>query len=246
MRVHFVIHESFEAPGAYGTWVGERGFQASYSRVHSGEPLPSSARDIDLLVVMGGPQSPTTTVEECAHFDAAAECALIVQCVAAGKAVVGVCLGAQLIGTALGARHEPSPEKEIGVFPITLTAEGRAHPGFSHFGNGLPVGHWHSDMPGLTATATVLARSEGCPRQIIQYAERVYGFQCHMEFTPEVVELLIAASGPELAALVRRRFVQQPAALRRNDYAAMNHALFGFLDQLMADYARSRPSATPD
>ena len=96
------------------------------------------------------------------------------------------------------------------------------------------------------AAATVLARSEGCPRQIIQYAERVYGFQCHMEFTPEVVELLIAASGPELAALARRRFVQQPAALRRNDYAAMNHALFGFLDQLMADYARSRPSANPD
>ena len=95
MRVHFVIHESFEAPGAYETWVRERSFQASYSRVHAGEPLPSSARDIDLLVVMGGPQSPTTTVEECAHFDAAAECALIVQCVAAGKAVVGVCRGAQ-------------------------------------------------------------------------------------------------------------------------------------------------------
>ena len=58
MRVHFVIHESFEAPGAYGTWVGERGFQASYSRVHASEPLPSSARDIDLLVVMGGPSRP--------------------------------------------------------------------------------------------------------------------------------------------------------------------------------------------
>ena len=246
MKVHFVIHESFEAPGAYEAWVRDRGHQASYSRVYEYEPLPQLADSIDLLVVMGGPQSPTTTVEECAHFDAAAECALIVQCVAAGKAVVGVCLGAQLIGTALGARHEPSPEKEIGVFPITLTAEGRAHPGFSHFGNGLAVGHWHSDMPGLTAAATVLARSEGCPRQIIQYAERVYGFQCHMEFTPEVVELLIAASGAELAALAGRRFVQQPDALRGNDYAAMNHTLFGFLDQLMADYACSRPSATPD
>jgi anthranilate/para-aminobenzoate synthase component II len=55
---------------------------------------------------MGGPQSPSTTREECPHFDAAAECALIARCVAAGKALVGVCLGAQLLGTALGARHE--------------------------------------------------------------------------------------------------------------------------------------------
>ncbi|MEZ5608152.1 MAG: type 1 glutamine amidotransferase [Burkholderiaceae bacterium] len=241
MKVHFVIHESFEAPGAYETWVRDRGHQASYSRVYQHEPLPQSADGIDLLVVMGGPQSPSTTQAECPHFDSAAECALMAQCVAAGRAVVGVCLGAQLLGTALGAPHARSPHKEIGTFPITLTAEGKANDKFSDFGGGLEVGHWHGDMPGLTQGAKVIAFSEGCPRQIVEYGDLAYGFQCHMEFTPQVVERLIAASECELATLAAHPFVQPPAALRANDHGAMNQALFGFLDRLMAAYvAKSR------
>jgi GMP synthase (glutamine-hydrolysing) len=58
--------------------------------------------------------------------------------------------GAQLIGEALGARFAHSPEKEIGKFPIFMTAESEQNPLFSHFGNKLDVGHWHNDMPGLT------------------------------------------------------------------------------------------------
>lgn len=237
MKVHFVVHEAFEAPGAYETWVRERGYAATYSRVHAHEPLPNSIADIDLLVVMGGPQSPSTTREECPHFDAAAEQALIAACAAAGKAVVGMCLGAQLIGAALGARHAHSPEKEIGKFPIMLTADGKANDKFAHFGDVLDAGHWHSDMPGLTASAKVIASSEGCPRQIVEYGKLVYGFQCHLEFTPEVVDLLIAASEPELATLASHRYVQQPAALRAHDWQVMNGKLFVFLDRLMQAYA---------
>lgn len=66
--------------------------------MYAGEPLPQSVDGIDLLVVMGGPQSPTTSLAECPHFDSAAEQVLIRRCAQAGKAVVGVCLGAQLIG----------------------------------------------------------------------------------------------------------------------------------------------------
>lgn len=240
VRVHFVVHESFEVPGAYERWVGDRKYASSYSRVYAQEPLPQSVQDIDLLVVMGGPQSPSTTTDECPHFDAAAERALIANCVVAGKAVIGVCLGAQLIGEALGAKHERSPEKEIGNFPIVLTSEGKANAKFAEFGDTLGVGHWHNDMPGLTRVAKILAHSEGCPRQIIEYGDLVYGFQCHMEFTHEVVELLIAASERELAASKADRFVQQPDALRANDYHSMNGKLFGFLDNLVAAY-RSAP-----
>ena len=240
MRVHFVIHESFEAPGACETWARDRGFEIGHSRLYDHEPLPRFIDGIDLLMVMGGPQSPSTTREECPHFDAAAECALIAACVNAGKAVVGVCLGAQLLGEALGARCEHSPEKEIGKFPIALTAEGRANGKFAHFGDTLAVGHWHSDMPGLTANARVLATSAGCPRQIIEYGELAYGFQCHMEFTPAVVERLIAASGKDLEALAAHRFVQQPDALRAHDWDDMNRTLYGFLDRLMEAYAARR------
>ena len=236
MKVHFIVHESFEAPGAYETWVKARGHDASYSRVYANQALPADASHFDLLVVLGGPQDPATTVAQCPHFDAAAECRLIRQAITAGKAVVGICLGSQLIGEALGARFGHSPEKEIGKFPIRLTTAGKADGKVAHFGEVLQVGHWHNDMPGLTADAKVLATSEGCPRQIVEYSNLVYGFQCHMEFTAEVVELLIAASEGELATLTDHRFVQQPAALRANNWDEMNHKLFVFLDHLVEEY----------
>ena len=184
MHVHFVVHEAFEAPGAFERWAKDRGHCIGYSRVYLGDSLPDSVEKIDLLVVMGGPQSPATSREDCPHFDAAAEKSLIAACVAGRKAVVGVCLGAQMIGDALGAGFSHSPEKEIGKFPIVLTDSGRRNEKFSHFGPVLEVGHWHNDMPGLTSDATIIATSEGCPRQIVEYTNLVYGFQCHMEFTP--------------------------------------------------------------
>ena len=140
MHMHFVVHESFEAPGAFETWAGSRGHSTGYSRVYAGGALPMSVDGIDLLVVMGGPQSPATTTAECPHFDAVAEKNLIAEAVSAGKAVVGVCLGAQLIGEALGAPYERSPNKEIGKFPITLTEEGLGNDKFAHFGRSLEVG----------------------------------------------------------------------------------------------------------
>lgn len=231
MRVHFVIHEHFEAAGAYAVWAADRGHEVSYSHLYAGDRLPADMDRFDLLIVMGGPQSPATTTEECPHFDAAAEKALIQAAVSAGKAVIGVCLGSQLIGEALGAPFEHSPEKEIGKFPIRLTPEGLSNPKFAHFGPELEAGHWHNDMPGLTDSATIIATSEGCPRQIVEYGDLVYGFQCHMELTPEVVELLIAAER-DLTKWTGYRFVQQPDALRANDYREMNRKLFGFLDKL--------------
>lgn len=235
MHVHFVVHESYEAPGAFECWAKDRGYSIAYSRVYRGEVLPGSAAGIDLLVVMGGPQSPATPRDVCPHFDAAAEKSLIAACVAAQKAVVGVCLGAQMIGDALGAGFGHSPEKEIGKFPIVLTDSGLRNEKFSHFGAVLEVGHWHSDMPGLTPEAKVIAASEGCPRQIVEYTNLVYGFQCHMEFTPEVIEGLVAAE-QDLPMWRHHRFVQTPDVLRCHDFSEMNEKLYGFLDKLVHAY----------
>lgn len=238
MHVHFVVHESFEAPGAFASWVRDRRYSVAYSRMYLGDTLPASADGIDLLVVLGGPQSPATTREECPHFDAAAEKSLISQCIAARKAVVGVCLGSQLIGEALGAPFSPSPKKEIGKFPIVLTEEGLRNEKFKHFGAMLEVGHWHNDMPGLTPEAKIIAYSEGCPRQIVEYTNLVYGFQCHMEFDQEVMELLIAAEAALPTLARRHRFVQPPEVLRKHDFRDMNEKLHGFLDRLVLEYRR--------
>ncbi|AHB10609.1 type 1 glutamine amidotransferase [Zymomonas mobilis] len=235
MKIHFIIHEAFEAPGAFEIWAHKNNYQTSYSRVYQGDSLPQPDK-LDLLIILGGPQSPATTIEECPHFNAKAESRLIGDCIAAGKAVIGVCLGSQLIGGALDAPYTHSPATEIGKFPITITPEGKKNLKFTAFGDGLDVGHWHNDMPGLTAEATIIAYSEGCPRQIIEYTPLVYGFQCHMEFTAEVIELLIAASEAELKAMSDRPFVQSPDSLRQNNYDDMNRKLFSFLDKLTEAY----------
>lgn len=234
MHIHFIIHEHFEAPGAYEIWGKSRGCSLSYTRVYQGDSLPEELGGTDLLIIMGGPQSPATTREECPWFDAQAEKALISRAIEAGKTVIGVCLGSQLIGEALGAAFCHSPEKEIGKFPVRLTDAGKANPLFEGFGSVLNVGHWHNDMPGLTPQAKVLAYSEGCPRQIVQYSERVYGFQCHMELTPEVVELLIEHSQSDLRRAGEFRFVETAEKLRSHDYREMNQVLFSFLDKLTA------------
>lgn len=234
MHIHFIIHEHFEAPGAYEIWGKSRGCSLSYTRVYQDEPLPEELGNTDMLIIMGGPQSPATTREECPWFDAQAEKALISRAIEEGKTVIGVCLGSQLIGEALGAAFCHSPEKEIGKFPVRLTDAGKANPLFEGFGSVLNVGHWHNDMPGLTPQAKVLAYSEGCPRQIVQYSERVYGFQCHMELTPEVVELLIEHSQNDLRRAGEFRFVETAEKLRSHDYREMNEVLFSFLDKLTA------------
>lgn len=239
MKVHFVIHENFEAPGAYETWAISKGCEVAYTRLYAGDVLPSSAEDIDLLVVMGGPQCPATTQEECAHFSAKKEKSLILKCVEEDKAVVGICLGSQLIGEALGAKFDHSPEREIGNFPIFLTEFGKSNSKFTHFGDTLSVGHWHQDMPGLTPNSKIVAYSEGCPRQIVEYTSLVYGFQCHMELTRDVVELLIN-NWDDKDTHSKYKFVDSPEKLRSHDYEDMNRKLHEFLDKLLDDYKMSK------
>ncbi|MDU5714314.1 MAG: type 1 glutamine amidotransferase [Citrobacter freundii] len=210
MRVHFVIHESFESAGAYLPWAESRGYTITWSHVYAGEAVPANADGFDMLVVFGGPQSPRTTLAECPYFDSQAEQHLI---------------------NALGAKVCQSPEKEIGHYPITLTEAGQQHPLFSHFGSPLTVGHWHNDMPGLTDQATILATSEGCPRQIVQYGNFVYGFQCHMEFTADAIEGLIQHSEQELAEAKGKRFIRSVEEMRAWDYQQMNEKLWQFLWQ---------------
>jgi len=240
MRIHFIQHEIFESPGAILVWAEKKGYNVTFSKVYEYQPLPDLVDDIDVLIVIGGPQSPDTTLMECPHFNAEAEIAIIQKCIQAKKAVVGICLGAQLIGNALGAEYEHSPEKEIGVWPIQLTTEGVQDEKLEHLASSLQVGHWHSDMPGVTAWSKILASSEGCPRQIIAYSNLVYGFQCHLELTPEVVELLIANDEQELINNTKHRFVQKPDEIRTYDYTEMNEVLFRFLDKLVAEYSMQR------
>ncbi|MFT7681710.1 MAG: GMP synthase (glutamine-hydrolyzing) [Moritella dasanensis] len=233
MRIHFIVHERFEAPGYFIEWASLHDYQVSFSRVYLYDVLPVEDDAFDLLVVLGGPQNPNTRPEECAHFDSLGEQALIKQAIAKNKAVVGVCLGAQLIGEALGAAYQASPYQEIGYFPITLTGSGHADPKLAEFDLTEVVGHWHNDMPGLTSDCEVLAVSDGCPRQIVRYSPIVYGFQCHLEFISTQLGPLIAHDQLSFNANNRRKYVQDPSVIMNHDATRMNLLLAGFMDKLV-------------
>ncbi len=231
MRIHFLIHEDFEQPAAIETWALGQKHNLSYTRFYLGEKTPIDI-NFDFLIIMGGPQSPSTSLKECSYFDGKKEIAFIKNTIENGKFVLGVCLGAQLISEALGAKTQQSPHREIGFFEIEFTAKGREDSLTSVFPQKLKVGHWHSDMPGLPKKASVLAISKGCPRQIIRYNEKVYGFMCHLEFTPKAIETMIENNQEDLKFNKTDKFIQRKKDLMAFDTYKMNNYLFDFLNKL--------------
>lgn len=229
--MHIIMHESFESPASISTWAESRGVDVSYTKLFNGDIFPEQC-DFDFLVIMGGPQSPATTLEECPHFNAQKEIDFIKKAINENKIVFGVCLGAQLIGEALGAKFDHSPNREIGVFPIALTDDGKQDPIISLFPESFMVGHWHGDMPGLTPESKVLATSDGCPRQIVRYTPIVYGFQCHFEFNKEAIRGMIENNSYELEEHKALPYIQTAEQLNSFDYSKMNNLLFTFLDKL--------------
>lgn len=237
MKVRFIQQEAWVSPGEYQAWAKRRGYEVKITRCWKYEPVPEDA-DADFLVVLGGSQCPATTKAECGFFDAEAEKALIRKYVEAGRMVVGVCLGAQLIGEALGAPYSHSPEREIGPVEARLTPEGRNDPFFASFGDVFLAGEWHNDMPGLTEDSVILAESDGCPRQIVRYGKYVYGFQTHMEFSHEIIAAGLEAIGGKLT--LTGRFIQTEEELLAFDYSEMNALLSSFLDAMAAEYRREQ------
>jgi GMP synthase (glutamine-hydrolysing) len=227
MRILCLTHADFEGPGVLETWAKQHQYDFNICKPYQGENcliLP----EFDMLVIMGGPQSPLT-IEETPYLKE--EITLIKQSISKDKIVLGFCLGAQLIGEALGARTTRSPHKEIGVFPITLTPEGMQDPLFADFPKTFPVIHWHNDMPGETQDSVLLASSQGCPKQILRYRPQVYGFQCHLEITQEGIQDLVNACPGDLKS---GQFIQTAEQLLQQDYTTIHQWMFKILDRLVA------------
>jgi GMP synthase-like glutamine amidotransferase len=112
---------------------------------------------------------------------------------AAGKRVVGICLGAQLISHALGGRVVQNPEHELGWFPISWTDDARA--AFPDLPAASNVLHWHGDTFSLPESAIRLASSDGCAEQGYVIPGKCLGLQFHMEVDPTIVEEYVAGQG---------------------------------------------------
>lgn len=226
MNILCVTHADFETPGIILDWALSRNFNFKIASPYKGEIL-SSINSYDFLIIMGGPQS-LFKIELFPYL--ADEIKLIKAAASENKKIWGFCLGAQLIGEALGANVEKSPEKEIGVYPVTLSQGGKDDPLFVGFDQVFDALHWHSDMPGLTDGSIVLASSVGCPRQVIKYGKAIYGFQCHLEITLDGVRNLVNAVPEDLSP---SRFTQIKEELLKNNYQAINDNMLELLDRFV-------------
>lgn len=196
MRLHVLQHVPFEGPGSIETWAARTGHPLARTRLYANDPLPSIDA-FDGLIVLGGPMG--------AHDEATlpwlvAEKRLIEQAIRAGRTVLGICLGAQLIADVLGARVYRNSHAEIGWFPIQRppqaldTVIGRLLP------PELDVFHWHGDTFDLPAGAVHLARSVACANQAFLYSDRVLALQFHLETTPASARALLDNCGADLTA----------------------------------------------
>ena len=226
MKILCITHADFETPGVIMDWALERSYSFEIEKPYKGDVL-SPIDNYDMLIIMGGPQSPLKIDQDPYLRD---EISLISDAIKQDKKIIGFCLGAQLIGEALGAKTERSPEKEVGVYPITLTEKGNYDPILVNFQKILDVIHWHNDMPGLSDSAEILAYSEGCPRQIIKYGKKIYGFQCHLEITLDGIKEMIRAVPEDLKP---SKFTQSESQLLNNDYTNINNTMKKILDKFV-------------
>lgn len=198
MRVHFFQHVPFEGLGSIGPWLEVHRAAVTTTRFFE-DPILPEVDGVDLLIVMGGPMSVN---DEELHPWLITEKRFIAQAIRRGRAVLGVCLGAQLIAASLGARVYPNAVREIGWFPVYVLPAPGMVPADARYSFRFPeeslVFHWHGETFDLPTGAVHLARSRACPNQAFQYGRRVVGLQFHLEMTPQTVRELIANGRDEL------------------------------------------------
>ncbi len=182
MKGLVLLHHPGEGPGTLGDFLAARGLALTSVRLFAGEAIPSG--DFDLVVVMGGPMN---VYEETRHPWLGPETAFLAQRLGAGRPVVGICLGAQLMAKALGARVVRSPREEIGWRRVALTPAGRRSPFLAGLPASFAVLQWHGDMFELPAGAELLATGADCPHQAFAHGPSL-GLQFHLETTREMVE----------------------------------------------------------
>jgi len=191
VRVHVLQHVQFEGLGSIEPWLTERGAHIRYTRFFGQDPLPESGT-YDLLVIMGGPMSvndedrfPWLRIEKQVVHDA----------ITTGTPVLGICLGAQLIASALGSQVYANAEREIGWFPVESVHESSTT---YRFPSACTFFHWHGETFDLPQSAVRLARSAGCENQAFQVQRNVIGLQFHPEMTADGARALVENCRNEL------------------------------------------------
>ena len=234
MKIHYLQHVPFEDLGSIEYWIRKYGHQCSCTKLYQGDDLPDLP-DIDWLIIMGGPMNVDETdrypwlVQEKEYIKAAIDHNLL---------VLGICLGAQLIASAMQASVVQNPVKEIGWFPVTRAAALDHHELAGIIPEEFEAFHWHGDTFELPGEAVRVAGSKACINQGFIYREHVIALQFHLESTFEGVKRLIDNCGDEISDAPYIQSAEQMLS-DENKISKINELMVKILDYQLSQFQSS-------
>jgi GMP synthase-like glutamine amidotransferase len=239
VRIHSLEHVPFEGLAQIQTWADQKKHTVTSTRLYRQDPLPPMDA-FDRLIIMGGPMGAN---EDHRFSWMKGEKLFIEESIRREKPALGICLGAQLIASILGAKVYPNREKEIGWFPIELNPPGVRNTALNRLDQRSVVFHWHGDTFDIPSGAAHLARSRACENQAFAYAKDVIGLQFHLEVAPVHIEKMIANGAQDFEDTT---FVMDPREIRDLSprfNPPLNAMLYRFLDAWAKE--ETTISATP-
>ena len=240
LRTHVIRHLAFEDLGLWEAPLAEAGGTVRYFQPGVDDLSPCGRPEAELLIVLGAPIG----VYEAAQYPfLEAELEVIRRRLDRGMPILGICLGAQLIAAAAGARVYPSGVREIGWGPVSLTAAGSESCLRHLSGCDYTVLHWHGDTFDLPEGATLLASTPMVRHQAFALGPNALGLQFHAEADPRTIERWLIGHACELSqagiepAGLRRATAQLPGSFRACSAQVLRNWL--------ADIGLNQPSRLP-
>jgi GMP synthase-like glutamine amidotransferase len=184
MSVLIIQHVEAEGPGLVEEELKRERFSYQTLILKPGAHFPN-LDGLTHIVILGGPMN---VYEEDRYPFLKEEDLFIKEAIQRGKFVLGICLGAQLVAKALGARVTKLPAKEIGWYDVSLTKIASMDPLFSHLPKNFSVFQWHEDTFDIPNHAIWIATSSLVPYQAFRYGDNAYGLQFHVEVTEEMIQ----------------------------------------------------------
>jgi len=235
MRIHYLQHVPFEDLSSIEPILRKKGHELTAIHLYEGQQIPL-VKEIDWLIVMGGPMG---IYDEAKYPWLNAEKLFIKQAIESNKIVLGICLGAQLIADALGAKVCQNKHREIGWFNISRSPEVEGTVLSEVIPDQMEVFHWHGDTFDIPQGAKAIAASEACRNQGFIINNRVVGFQFHLETTLQSASALINNCRDELD---KSQYVQTESEILSDNqrFTNINQVMYSVLDALEVQNNRQR------
>ncbi len=201
-NVLMLKHINIEGGGTIEDYLISNKWEIDRRELQNGDAVPPKL-DYDAIIILGGPMN---VYEEDKYPFLKDEDKLIKEAIKKEIPTLGICLGAQLIAKASGAKVtknivRQAHQKEIGWYKVKLTDTGKKDTMFKGLGESFDVFQWHGDTFEIPEKGSLLATAELCTNQALRVGKNIYGLQFHLEVTEDMIYEWIDTYDEELESL---------------------------------------------